>query len=111
LDMIAYFLEFLLPLWLALDFIQLGIDWIGVDPITRTRLLSSLFVIPFFSISMIIALIVAIIRFNRPPLNQAILWGILTGIYMTILWFPLVFGITVKVLFQRKRRTRWDKTE
>ncbi len=129
LDMVAYFLEFLLPLWLVLDFIQLaigfvfnnaqfthfwsqllGINIVVSDP-TFTHFLSSLLIVPVFCIGTCIALIVAIIRFNRPPVWEAVLWGIITGLYMTVLWFPLVFAIMVKVLFQKKRRTRWDKTE
>ncbi len=110
LDMVAYFLEFLLPLWLVLDFIQLGIGFIFGDP-SSTRILSSLLIVPVFCIGTCIALVVAIIRFNRPKVLDAILWGIITGLYMTTLWFPLVFGIMVKVLFQKKRRTRWDKTQ
>lgn len=110
LDMVAYFLEFLLPLWLVLDFVQLGLGFIFGDP-SSTRILSSLLVVPIFCVCTSIALVVAIIRFNRPKVTEAILWGIITGLYMTILWFPLVFGIIVKVLFQKKRRTRWDKTE
>ncbi len=111
LDMIAYFLEFLLPLWLVLDFVQLGWGWITTGDASSTRIISSFLVVPVFCISMSVALVVAIIRFNRPKVMEAIGWGIITGLYMTILWFPLVFGIMVKVLFQKKRRTRWDKTE
>jgi 1,2-diacylglycerol 3-beta-glucosyltransferase len=110
LDMVAYLLEFLLPLWLVLDFVQLGWGMLTGDP-SQIRILSSLLVVPVFCISMSIALVVAIIRFNRPRFSEALLWGILTGLYMTVIWFPLVFGIIVKVLFQAKRRTRWDKTE
>lgn len=110
LDMVAYFLEFLLPLWLVLDFVQLGWGLLTSDP-TSTRIVSSFLIVPVFCISMSIALIVAIIRFNRPSLMESIKWGILTGLYMTIIWFPLVLGIMAKVLFQKKRRTRWDKTE
>jgi 1,2-diacylglycerol 3-beta-glucosyltransferase len=110
LDMVAYFLEFLLPLWLVLDFIQLGIGFIFGDP-SSTRILSSLLIVPVFCIGTCIALVVAIIRFNRPKVPEAILWSIITGLYMTTLWFPLVFGIVVKVLYQKKRRTRWDKTQ
>ncbi len=109
LDMVAYFLEFLLPLWLFLDFVQLGWGLLTSDP-EPTRILSSLVVIPIFAVGMTIAIIVAIIRFHRPPLHSALLWGIITGFYMLFLWIPLVFGIIVKVLFQKKRRTRWDKT-
>lgn len=109
LDMVAYFLEFLLPLWLVLDFVQLGWRVITSDP-APTLIISSFLVVPVFCISMSVALVVAIIRFNRPKVTEAILWGIITGLYMTIIWFPLVFGIMVKVLFQPKRRTRWDKT-
>ncbi|HEY9686747.1 MAG TPA: glycosyltransferase family 2 protein [Coleofasciculaceae cyanobacterium] len=109
LDMVAYFLEFLLPLWLALDFMMLGWGFVHGDP-TPVRILSSLIVIPIFSIGVTISIIVAIIRFHRPKLHQALFWGVVTGAYMTSLWFPLVFGIMVKVLFQKKRRTRWDKT-
>jgi 1,2-diacylglycerol 3-beta-glucosyltransferase len=110
LDMVAYFLEFLLPLWLVLDLVQLGWGVLTADP-SPTRIISSLLVVPIFCISMSVALVVAIIRFNRPTVWHALRWGIITGIYMTIIWFPLVFGIIVKVLFQKKRRTRWDKTQ
>ncbi|MCE3234923.1 MAG: hypothetical protein K0Q50_1103 [Vampirovibrio sp.] len=111
LDMIAYFLEFLLPLWLVLDFIQLGWGLLTSSDPSSTRIISSFLVVPVFCISMSVALVVAIIRFNRPRFPEALGWGIITGLYMTIIWFPMVFGIMVKVLFQKKRRTRWDKTE
>lgn len=110
LDMVAYFLEFLLPLWFVLDLIQLGWGFITGDPVP-TRIFSSLIVLPFFCSGMTAALVVAIIRFNRPKVTDALLWAVITGLYMTIIWFPLVFGIMVKVLFQPKRRTRWDKTQ
>ncbi len=109
-DMVAYFLEFLLPLWMMLDLFQLAFKLITSDP-SPTRIISSFLVIPIFCVSMSFALIVAIIRFNRPPFWTAVRWGMFTGLYMTLTWFPLVFGIMVKVLFQSKRRTRWDKTE
>jgi len=111
LDMIAYFLEFLLPLWLVLDFVQLGWGLLTSSDPSSTRIISSFLVVPVFCISMSVALVVAIIRFNRPRFPEALGWGIITGLYMTIIWFPMVFGIMVKVLFQKKRRTRWDKTE
>jgi 1,2-diacylglycerol 3-beta-glucosyltransferase len=110
LDMVAYFLEFLLPLWLVMDFAQLACRLLVGDT-APTLIISSFLVVPVFCVSMSIALVVAIIRFNRPKVGHALLWGIITGLYMTILWFPLVFGIMVKVLFQPKRRTRWDKTD
>jgi 1,2-diacylglycerol 3-beta-glucosyltransferase len=110
LDMLAYFLQFMLPLWLALDLIQLGWTILTGDP-SPIRILSSLMVVPIFCVCMSIALIVAIIRFNRPPFFKAVIWGGITGFYMTVVWFPLVFGIAVKVLLQKKRRTRWDKTD
>jgi 1,2-diacylglycerol 3-beta-glucosyltransferase len=110
LDMVAYFLEFMLPLWLVLDFVQLGWGFLTGDP-SPTRIVSSFMVVPVFCTAMSITLVVAIIRFNRPPVLHALLWGIITGLYMTTIWFPLVFGIIVKVLWQKKRRTRWDKTE
>lgn len=110
LDMVAYFLEFLLPLWLVLDFAQLAWKLLVSDP-APTLIISSFLVVPVFCVSMSIALVVAIIRFNRPKVGHALLWGLITGLYMTVLWFPLVFGIMVKVLFQPKRRTRWDKTD
>ncbi len=109
-DMVAYLLEFLLPLWLVLDLIQLGWGVLTADP-TATRILSSLLIMPIFCVAISTAIIVAIIRFNRPPLLETLKWTAVTSIYLTILWFPLVFGIMVKVLWQKERRTRWDKTE
>ncbi len=111
LDMVAYFLEFLLPLWLALDLFHLLVFGVILGDPVPMRILSSLIVVPVFAYCMSIALTVAIIRFNKPPVKEALLWAYITGLYMTILWFPLVFGIIVKVLFQPKRRLRWDKTE
>jgi 1,2-diacylglycerol 3-beta-glucosyltransferase len=110
LDMIAYFLEFMIPLWVFLDLVQLGLGFVVGDP-SLPRILSSLFVLPVATIGIIIAMIIAIIRFHRPTVGHAILWGIITGFYMAMLWTPLVFGIMVKVLWQKQRRTRWDKTE
>ena len=109
-DLVAYFLEFLLPIWLALDLIMLAWGFVVGDP-TPMRIMSSLFVIPVFCYCMSLALTVAIIRFNRPPIKDAVLWAIITGVYMTAIWFPLVFGIAIKVLVQKERRLRWDKTE
>ena len=109
LDMVAYLIEFLFPLWLALDFIQLGWSLLMSDPVP-TRIISALVIGPIFSICTSGALVVAIKRFRKLPVSQALLWGLITGLYMSILWFPLVFGIIVKVLFKPKRRTRWDKT-
>lgn len=109
LDMVAYFLEFMIPLWVFLDLVQLGLGFVVGDP-TPTRILSSLFVLPVATVGIMITMIVAIIRFHRPSVGHAFLWGILTGLYMVMLWIPLVFGIMVKVLWQKKRRTRWDKT-
>jgi len=109
LDMVAYLIEFLFPLWLALDFIQLGWSLLMSDPVP-TRIISALVIGPIFSICTSGALVVAIMRFKKLPVPQALLWGLITGLYMSILWFPLVFGIIVKVLFKPKRRTRWDKT-
>lgn len=111
LDMVAYFLEFLLPLWLALDLVHLLVFGVILGDPVPMRILSSLVVIPVFAYCMSLALTVAIVRFNRPPLKEALLWANITGLYMTLVWFPLVFGIIVKVLFQPKRRLRWDKTE
>ena len=109
LDMVAYFLQFMIPLWVVLDLVQLGLGFVVGDP-TPTRILSSLFVLPITTFGIMLAMIVAIIRFHRPKIGHALLWGVITSLYMAILWTPLVFGIMVKVLFQKKRRTRWDKT-
>lgn len=110
LDMVAYLLEFLLPLWLILDIIQMGWGVLTADPIP-SRILSSLLIGPIFCVAISTAIIVAIIRFNRPPLGHTLKWTAITSVYMTMLWFPLVFGIMVKVLWQKERRTRWDKTQ
>jgi hypothetical protein len=115
-DMIAYVTEFLIPIWVVSDWVVVGIDFlITGDPDPR-HLISSLILLPWLTLFFCGNLLVAIIRFNRPGFNkpditQAVLGMILTGLYMTWVWVPIVFWVTVKILFQKERSMNWGKTQ
>jgi 1,2-diacylglycerol 3-beta-glucosyltransferase len=108
-DMVAWFVEFLLPLWLVSDFVFLGLLGL-IGDIAPGHLISSMIILPMLSVFFTVALMVAIVRFNRPRWHQVITGALLTGLYMTWLWVPIVFWVMVKLLFQKERQLHWEKT-
>ncbi|MEB3286770.1 MAG: glycosyltransferase family 2 protein [Vampirovibrionales bacterium] len=124
LDMIAYMVQFMLPLWVVLDLLALGVDAMFGEP-TRTRVLSSLLITPIIAIGSSHTLVIAIIRFNcranpdgplpwesvMKALPHALQWAGYTGLYMTSLWLPTTFAMTMKLLFNKERSLSWERTE
>lgn len=122
-DMVAYMLQFMLPLWLGLDLILVGIDWLS-GTVSKAHLISSLSVAPAVAFFVSTSLVVAIIRFNTrkvpdtplPPkaviraIPNALVWAIITGVYMVSTWFPITFAMSIKILFQNERKIDWDRT-
>lgn len=106
LDMLAYISEFVLPIWLVSEWIIQGIKVIrGVDH----NILSSLAVIFAICIFFIIGLVYGIKRYNKLSILQAIIQAIETGIYMVVIWTPIVLFIVFKIIFM-KRTMDWGKT-
>lgn len=123
-DMVAYMIQFLLPLWIMVDFVVLGVDALFGEP-TRARVLSSLLITPIIGLVTGSSLVIAIIRFTsrKDPdeplpanvvlkaLPHALQWAGITGLYMTVLWIPITMAMIVKILFQKERNLSWDRTE
>lgn len=107
-DMVAYLSQFMLPLWLVLDAVNLGIDIL--DGVERIRMISSFLLIPIILVFTWLALITAIIRFNRPPFWETVKGATITGFYMMIIWFPITFWEINRILFQKERGFKWERT-
>jgi 1,2-diacylglycerol 3-beta-glucosyltransferase len=110
-DMIAYFIQFLFPLWLMSDYVMLGWDLLTGNGASTSRLVSSLFLMPLLSVFFSSALIVAIYRFNKPPLTEVVMGALETGLYMTWAWIPVTLWLIVRRLFQRNATFDWGKTQ
>ncbi len=109
-DLIAYIVEFLFPLWLMSDFLYLGIlEWIGDAP--TGHLVSSFLLLPFLSVFFYTMLLIAVIRFNRLTLFKSIIGAFMTSIYLVWVWVPVSIWVIWKILFQKRRSTHWGKTE
>jgi 1,2-diacylglycerol 3-beta-glucosyltransferase len=111
-DMVAYFVQFLLPLWVVSDYALLLITYLMDGEAVKSHVITSLIVLPLLSLYFSINLVIAILRFNRPhaTLLDALGGAFWTGLYMVAVWFPTVFAIIVKVLFQKERSMNWRKT-
>src|SRR5262249_32629611 len=103
--------QFLFPLWLLFDALQLG--WTAiVGDVTGVRLMTSLIILPVVGFFTNLEIIIAIIRFNRPPVLEAFKGAVMTGTYMFAVWFPVRLMLAVQLLFRsRKRPMKWYKTE
>ncbi len=114
-DMMSYVIQFLLPLWVMFDLMNLVFLSITGDP-SRLRIMSSLFAVPIFIFCTMIALVVAIIRFNHRqegkirPL-EAWGWSVVTGLYLLAVWYPITFAMMGKVLFGNNKQLHWERTE
>ena len=109
-DMLAYLVQFLFAIWMLFDGFQLFATMLEGD-VNRVRLITSVIILPVVGFFTNIEILIAIIRFNRPPLLEALLSMLTTGAYMLTVWFPLTLILTVQLLFRRKRPIKWYKTE
>ena len=108
-DMIAYIVQFLFPIWLFSDYTFLLLNWLaGNSP--SLHWVSSIALLPLIATFFNLTLVVAIIRFNRPEIIQALVGAALTSIYMVIVWVPVVFWVALKILFRKERSMNWGKT-
>jgi 1,2-diacylglycerol 3-beta-glucosyltransferase len=109
-DMIAYLVEFLFPLWVVSDYAMVGLDILTGDA-TRGHLISSLIVLPLLTVFFVSGLFGSILRFNKPSFLDTAIGALMTSLYMTWVWLPIVFWIMVKILFQREHTLNWGKTK
>lgn len=110
LDMLAYFLKFLFPVWVTADvFFQLLNLALGEWP---NHLISSLIMLPAVGIFFLSGLFVTIYQYERPGILKSFLWAVESAIYMLIVWVPVVMWIILKILLTRDEGPlNWGKTE
>lgn len=109
-DMLAYFMKFLFPIWVATDFsLQILNLLAGEWP---NHLISSLIVLPAMGVFFVSGLFLSIRHHERANPLQSLVWSVETAIYMLIIWVPVVMWITAKVLLSKDEGPlNWGKTE
>ena len=105
LDIIAYFSEFVLPIWLISDFvIQFVLFLIGGKP----DIMANLIVISAIALFFISLLFTSILKFERCGIINAFKGAVMTAIFVIILWTIVVTCVVIKIVF-KKRDMKWYK--
>lgn len=107
LDMLAYFSEFVLPVWLISDLIiQVVYILAGGTP----QILSNLLVLAAIGAFFITLLFTSILKFERCGILSAFIASIKTAIFVIILWTIVVISVVFKIIFT-KRSMKWYKPD
>ncbi|MDD3150110.1 MAG: glycosyltransferase family 2 protein [Candidatus Gastranaerophilales bacterium] len=105
-DMWAYIVEFVLPIWLFLEWSIQSFKFIkGYEH----NILSSSIVLVGLCLFFLSGLVYSLRKYDNLSLVQAIKQSIETCFYLVIVWTPLVTIIALKILFM-KRTMDWGKT-
>jgi 1,2-diacylglycerol 3-beta-glucosyltransferase len=108
-DMFAYWINFLFPILMVLEVCVVGGATV-FGQASRVHQLLAMSLLPMFGVAFIPTLYNAIRRFEHPPRVEAMKAAVLTGMYMTAVWFPIVFYSFGKVLFKPNAPFKWEKT-
>jgi 1,2-diacylglycerol 3-beta-glucosyltransferase len=105
-DMWAYIFEFVLPVWLFLDWTIQSLRLIrGREHDISDPIVVGVLVCMFF----ILGLLYSLKKYDRLSIWQTIKQSIETGLYMFLIWVPVVTFILFKIIFF-KRTMDWGKT-
>lgn len=108
-DMLFYFLQFVFPLWLTFDWVVQGLEWIIFGQ--PKHLLSSSMALPLFGLALAGTCYVAQMRFESPNPFKAVAEALMTGVFLVVVWIPVVLWITFKVMFRPDQGAyNWGKT-
>lgn len=111
LDMMAYFVEYCFPLWMVSDYLVVAVLWMMGD-VTSYHMWSTVALFPLLAVFFMGSIFVSIMRFFRPGLFNAIGGAVITGLFMSFIWVPVVWGCCWKVILRPPReRPKWHKTE
>lgn len=106
-DMLAFISEFILPVWILSEYIIQGFRLVkGVED----NILYTLMVIPALFLFFEIGLLYSLKKYKKFSIFKTIKQSIETGIYMIIIWVPMVCYIVLKIVFS-KRTMDWGKTD
>lgn len=106
----AYWLSFLFPILLTADVVVMLISTL-LDHASPWHQVASLMVTPLFVLLFIPTIYVAIRRWHRPSRWVSLKQALMTGVFMSCLWLPIVFYTFNKVLFNPQAPFYWAKTE
>lgn len=105
-DTLAYFSEFVLPVWLMSDFVIQAVSLIfGGTP----QILGNIIVISAIGLFFIVMLFSSIRKFANSGIFSACLWSIITASFVIIIWTIVVPVVVMKIIF-KKREMKWYKT-
>ncbi len=106
-DMLAFMSEFVLPVWILSEYLIQGIRLVkGIED----NILYTLAVSPILSLFFTIGLLYSISKYKKFSILKTIKQSVETGIYMVIVWVPMVSYIMFKIIFA-KRNMDWSKTD
>ena len=109
LDMMQFVFEFVSPIWMLLENLLLIFRW-ATGQLSGTPVLFSSAALLVLSIYFFWATFQGIHRFNQASIFQALKGTVITYLYLSILWLPIVFILFARILFQSERNLKWDKT-
>lgn len=107
LDMLCYIAEFAMPVWLVSEHFIQGIRIVkGVED----NILYTVAVVPMLFLFFSFGLIFSIKKYKGFSWWETLKQSVETGVYMLIIWIPMVSYMVFKIIFTR-RSMDWGKTE
>ena len=106
LDMFAYLSEFALPVWLVSEYFIQGIRFVkGAED----NFLYTLAIAPALCFFFVFGLISSLKKYKEFEIAETVKQSIQTGIYMVLIWVPMVSYIVFKIILGEKNLD-WGKT-
>lgn len=109
-DLIAFIVEFLFPLWVFSDYMYVLYHVLFGEP-HQLHVLTALVLLPALALFFYSTLIIAAVRFIRVGVVETLVGVTTTAVYLVMVWVPVVIWVTGKMLYQKERCLEWGKTE
>lgn len=107
LDIIAYFSEFVLPIWLISDiFVQL-VSFVYTGQI---NILLNISIMLFIQLLFMFMLIISLNKYEQFGLFKLLIYSFATSAYLMLLWTIVVAVVVIKIIF-KPRDMKWSKTD
>ena len=109
-DMFAYWVNFLFPLLMAAEYVVVGCSTL-MGRATLEHQLISMSILPLFIAAFIPTIYVSLRRFGQFNRIESAKGSVLTGLFMVVVWIPVVFFVFAKVLLMPEAPFHWEKTD
>ncbi|MEB3207013.1 MAG: glycosyltransferase family 2 protein [Vampirovibrionales bacterium] len=109
LDMLVYFTQFLFPLWVISDYLLMGWELLAGHAM-KEKILSTAVIMPLLFCFFLLSTSAAIRRFYHRPWLKCIGWAGVVGVYMPLLWLPVMFWVMAQMALLPRRQFYWEKT-